>query len=38
MHTKHGEEIIGETAACDLKKGTSIEWGFVGKEANEGGD
>lgn len=29
MHTKHYEDIIGQTAKCNIKKGTPMEWKYV---------
>ena len=28
MHTKYWEEVLGQTAKCDLKKGTPMEWKY----------
>ncbi len=29
MHTKHWEEVLGKTAACDIKKGTPMDWKYI---------
>ncbi len=29
LHTKYYDQILGKTAACDLKKGTPLEWGYI---------
>lgn len=29
MHTKYWEEILGEKARCDIKKGTPMDWKYV---------
>ena len=29
LHTKYWKDILGKTAACDLKKGTPMSWDLV---------
>ncbi len=29
LHTKHYEEVLGQRAKCDLKKGTPVDWKFI---------
>ncbi len=29
MHTKHYEEVLGKTAATDIKKGTPLDWKYI---------
>ena len=30
LHTRHLKEVLGRRAACDIERGTPLEWGLIG--------